>query len=124
MRLLAVIPTESIFTKLWGLLYSAIGSTIRKKFEVSMSNTNIVMMIIVYEQNFIIRNQPKNIYSIILYISCRNMVKWIARMHDYTIIVQYIQPGSLTQKYETFRSLFFTWQDSSAGAMVSKLVLP
>ena len=79
---------------------------------------------VVYEQNFIIRNQPKNIYSIILYISCRNMVKWIARMHDYIIIVQYIQPGSLTQKYETFHPLFFTWQDSSAGAMVGKLVLP
>ena len=52
------------------------------------------------------------------------MVKWIARMHNYIIIVQYIQPGSLTQKYETFRPLFFTWQDSSAGAMVGILVLP
>ena len=41
-----------------------------------------------------------------------------------TIHTQYIQPGSLTQKYEAFRPLFFTWQDSSAGAMVGKLVLP
>ena len=30
----------------------------------------------------------------------------------------YVQPGSLTQKYEAFRPLYFTWQDSSADAMV------
>ena len=41
---------------------------------------------------------------------------WYAKynLHDYT----YIQPGSLTQKYEAFRPLYFTWQDSSAGAMI------
>ena len=33
----------------------------------------------------------------------------------------YIQPGSLTQKYEAFRPLYFTWQDSSAGAMIGMI---
>ena len=48
-------------------------------------------------------------------------VAWYAKynlqLHDYT----YIQQGSLTQKYEAFRPLYFTWQDSSAGAMVGMI---
>ena len=41
----------------------------------------------------------------------------VCQIHCMTIHT-YIQPGSLTQKYEAFRPLYFTWQDSSAGAMV------
>ena len=42
----------------------------------------------------------------------------VASNTDKSKIYNCIKPGSLTQKYEAFRPLYFTWQDSSAGAMV------
>ena len=48
-------------------------------------------------------------------ISSHQHCKYNLQLHDY------IQPGSLTQKYEAFRPLYFTWQDSSAGAMVGMI---
>ena len=58
-------------------------------------------------------------FSIVAVAGCmRNMPPGMPntflQLHDFT----YIQPGSLTQKYEAFRPLYFTWHDSSAGAMV------
>ena len=47
-----------------------------------------------------------------------HMVRQIQFLQLYDYTYSYIQPGSLTQKYEAFRPLYFTWQDSSAGAMV------
>ena len=36
--------------------------------------------------------------------------KYNLQLHDYTH--SYIQPGSLTQKYEAFRPLYFTWHQT------------
>ena len=70
-----------------------------------------------------ITNQILHSSSGWLYEEHATSTTWHAKYNFYNCMTlhTYIQPGSLTQKYEAFRPLYFTWQDSSAGAMVGMI---
>ena len=62
-----------------------------------------------YKQNFIIRSQPEGEHPYNNFIYFMQEHGHHMDCQNASLYIQYIQPGSLTQKCEAFRPLSFTW---------------